>query len=320
MASVEVVCAGEVMVDFLPEKTGQAVRDTERWRRCSGGAVANVAVGLARLGVPTAMCGVVGADEFGAFLSAQLKKEGVDVARLRQTDEGKTGLAFVSLDPKGERSFAFFRTRAADLFLNEADVDEAQVRAARAVVFGTNSLLFRDAQRAVLKLARVAREAGVTVVCDPNIRPHLWPSANELQDLLTLLIPHCHVVKVTEEELQQVTGQTDLEGGLRALHEQGVELPLVTLGARGAAFLWKEALVRVPAPTVTQVDPTGAGDGFMAGLVYGLTSLYRDAAALRFAGVGELRELVKLACAVGSRVVGQLGAVDGLPTRDQVRS
>src|SRR5689334_17269422 len=93
----EVICIGEALVDFLPEEMGQKVRDVERWRRCTGGSPANVAVGLARLGARSAMLGVIGEDEFGIYLRQSLSSEGVDVSHLRQTGEGKTGLVFISL-------------------------------------------------------------------------------------------------------------------------------------------------------------------------------------------------------------------------------
>src|SRR4051794_8258513 len=120
----DVICVGETLVDFLPASPGQPVRDVDTWVRCSGGSPANVAVGVSRLGGKSSMLGVVGDDEFGAYLLRALTEEGVDVSRLRRTDEGKTGLVFISLTEKGERSFAFHRTRAAEFFLAERDVDE----------------------------------------------------------------------------------------------------------------------------------------------------------------------------------------------------
>lgn len=316
----EVVCVGETLVDFLPERRGLQVHQVERWVRCSGGSPANVAVGVARLGGRSAMVGTVGQDEFGTFLCESLAREGVDVTRLRPTDEGKTGLVFISLSDQGERSFAFYRTRAAELFLGERDVDEAFLGAARAVHFGTNSLLFREAQRAVLKMVRAARSADRIVSCDPNLRLHLWADPTELKALVGHIVPSATVVKLSEDEIEFVTGAKEPRDALTALHDAGVPLPIVTLGERGATFLWQDRQVSVAAPRVTCVDATGAGDGFMAGLLFGLTQLYPDATAMQRATVGELRELVTFACAVGARVVGTVGAVGGLPRRAEVDS
>jgi len=315
---LEVVCVGEALVDFLPEQRGLAVHQVERWVRCSGGSPANVAVGVARLGGKSAMVGAVGQDDFGTFLRESLAREGVDVSRLRPTGEGKTGLVFISLSETGERSFSFYRTRAAELFLGEQDVDEGFLGSARAVHFGTNSLLFREAQRAVLRMARSARAADRIVSCDPNLRLHLWTDPAELKALIGLILPSATVVKLSEDELEFVTGTTEPEAALAVLRSAGVPLPVITLGERGATFLWQDRQVWVSAPKTDCVDATGAGDGFMAGLLFGLTRLYPDAPSLQRATVGELRELVSFACTVGARVVEKVGAVGGLPMRADV--
>lgn len=320
MTPLDVVCVGEALVDFLPTQAGRRVRDVETWVRCIGGSPANVAVGLSRLGARSAMVGVVGADEFGEFLAEGLAREGVDVGHLRRTDEGKTGLVFISLTEAGERSFAFHRTRAAELFLEERDVDPLLIARARAVHCGTNSLLWKKAQRAMLAVASAARQGGKIFCADPNLRLHAWPEPGELKELLEVLLPMCTVVKLAEDELEFVTGKRAVEPALLALRKAGVLLPVVTSGAEGASFLWAERVVRVPAPSARVVDTTGAGDGFVAALLFGLTRLFSGREELERAGVGELREIVTFACRVGARVVEKLGAVPGLPKLAEVES
>lgn len=318
MRGPDVVCVGEALVDFLPEQRGLRVHEVEKWVRCSGGSLANVAVGVARLGGTSAMVGAVGQDEFGTFLRESLAREGVDVFRLRPTDEGKTGLAFVSLSDTGERTFAFYRTRAAELFLDQRDVDEPFLATARAVLFGTNVQLFAEAQRATLTMVRSARRADRIVCFDPNLRLGVWSDPAELKALAGTIIASSTVVKLSEEEIGFVAGTEEPREALAALRKAGVLLPIVTLGEEGAVLLWQDREVRVPSPKVERVDATGAGDGFMAGLLYGLTRRYPDASALRQATVGEIRELVAFACGVAARVVQKVGAVTGLPTRAEI--
>ena len=312
------VCIGEALVDFLPHETGRQVRDVENWSRCSGGAPANVAIGLARLGVKSALLGVTGKDEFGIFLTRALAEEGVDTSHLRMTDQGKTGLAFVALTEDGERSFSFHRTRSAEFFLDEVDSDVPFVQSARAVHCGTNSLIWRPAQRVAVTLMQAAQAAGKLVSCDPNLRLHVWAEPNELRELLGYLLPTCSVVKLSEEEVRFVAGTDDIDQALVALRKLGVVLPVVTRAADGAAFFWLGRVVRVPATSARAIDSTGAGDGFMAGLLYGLMRLYPDTAALKQAGIGELREVVTFACQVAARVVERVGAVAGLPKFSEV--
>ena len=181
----DVVCLGEALVDFLPARRGQRVREVTRWRPCLGGAPANVTVGLARLGATSALVGVTGNDEFGSFLKEGLAREGVDVSGLRQTDEGKTGLGFVSLTEQGERSFTFYRTRAAETFLDSRDTRASKraLSAATVVHAGTNSLVQPKARRAVRRVLEQRFRKGQLVSCDPNLRLHLWPDPSVLREL-----------------------------------------------------------------------------------------------------------------------------------------
>jgi len=313
MPPLDVVCFGETLVDFLPAAPGQRVRDVPAWHPCPGGSPANVAVGLARLGLRPAMLGVVGADEFGHFLRERLAAEGVDVSRLRQTPDARTGLVFISLDAKGERSFTFFRTRSAEFLLGRADVDAAFVQGAKAVHCGSNSLQWPEARDAAVRILGLARDAGRIVCCDPNLRLHAWEDTSELKGQLERMLPLCTVVKLSEEEIGFVTGTEVPEEALARLAAMGVMLPVVTLGERGAVLLWKGERLYVPAPTAKVVDTTGAGDGFVAGLLHGLVRWYGGAEALRGASAAELKALAAFACEVGARVVEKVGAVEGLP-------
>jgi fructokinase len=315
---LDVISIGEALVDFLPERPGRRVAEVEKWTRCSGGSPANVAVGVARLGARSALIGVVGADEFGDYLKTSLASEGVDVSHLRQTEEGKTGLVFVSLTETGERTFSFHRTRAAEQFLDEREIDASFLGRTRAIHCGTNSLLWDKAQTAMLRMLRLAKNSGRIVCCDPNLRLRLWPEPDVLRNVIGQILPLCSVVKLSEEEIEFVVGTRDVDEALTTLNNGGVPLPVVTLGSQGAAFLWQGRIVRVPAPSVPVVDTTGAGDGFTAGFLYGLTRLFPGHDALMQAGVGELRELATFACQVGSNVVQHLGAVTGLPRLEEL--
>jgi len=308
-----VVCMGEALVDFLPERAGARVRDTATWVRCSGGSPANVAVGLARLGAQASFLGVVGEDEFGHFLKGALAAEGVDVSRMRQTREGKTGLVFISLDAEGNRSFSFHRTQSAEYLLAPDDVDGQWLGTARVLHLGTNSLLLGPAQQAAQKAIQQARAAGLCVTADPNLRLHAWPDPSVLRGLLDGLLPGLEVVKLAEDEFSWVTGEASPARALQLLADKGVALPVITLGPAGAVCLWQGRLLQVPAPQVEVVDTTGAGDGFMAGLLTGLSRTFASAAAFRAAGPEWAAGWVAAGCAVGSRVCTRLGAVDALP-------
>lgn len=312
---LDVVCVGEALVDFLPEGRGQRARDVARWTPCLGGAPANVAVGLARLGATSALVGVTGADEFGHFLKEGLSRERVDVSCLRQTPEAKTGLGFVSLTREGERTFIFYRERSAERRLGAQDLRRATGLISRAKVLhiGTNSLLEPHARRAVAGAIGKAWTQGQLTSMDPNLRLHLWKEPGVLKALLNRLVPRCAVVKLSEEEITFVTGQRTVGQALAWLEERGVPLGVVTMGRGGARFRFRGREAQVRAPRVRVVDTTGAGDGFTAGLLFALTRTCEDRRALEDMSTQAMEACVRFGCLVGARVVTRLGAVAGLP-------
>ncbi len=309
----DVIALGEALVDFLPEKSGARVRDVETWKKCLGGAPANVVVGVSRLGGKSAMCGVTGEDELGHFITEELAREGVDVSRIRHTLLGKTGIGFISLTAEGERSFLFYRHQAAEFQLGLEDIDPGFLSDAKVLHLGTNSLLLPSAREASLAAARAGKARGQIVSCDPNLRLHLWKDPSQLRALLDQLLALCTVVKLSDEEIEFVTGEKEPTRALAALHALGVALPIVTLGANGALLRVGPNVVGVPAPSVQVVDTTGAGDGFMAGLLFQLTRVASTREELEAMTPQQLEPMARFACQVGARVVTKMGAVAGLP-------
>ena len=294
---MKVVCFGEALVDLLPDRRGK-LRDCERFEVHSGGAPANVAVGLARLGVDVSFVGVVGEDEFGHLLARKLADEGVD-AQLRFSDKARTGMWFVALDAHGDRTFfAATGKDSADKLVDESDV--ARIPGCDWLHCGSSAHIEPAAQEALRKAVRL----GFPVSFDPNVRLHLWRDPRELRALCEDVFPHCAIVKLSEDELEPCLGVATPEQAFEKLAE--VPLVCVTLGARGAIGKRGREVLHVPAPQVAVVDTTGAGDGFVAGL------LASD--PLR----ADLREVLSRACAIGSRVCTRLGAVAGLPRRGEL--
>ncbi|HEY6910091.1 MAG TPA: carbohydrate kinase [Myxococcales bacterium] len=300
--SLDAVCFGEALVDLLPDTRGR-LRDCARFEAHSGGAPANVAVGLSRLGLRTAFVGVVGEDEFGHLLDARLAAEGVQ-AHLRYSREAKTGVWFVAIDEAGERSF-FTPTGAdsADKLIDESDLN--RVPQARIFHCGSSAHVRPRAQQALKLAVRRARERGMIVSFDPNVRAHLWRDLAELRALCEDVLPFCQVVKLSEDELEICAGATTPASALDRLARLGVSVACVTLGAKGAMARRDGVTVEAAAPRVEVADTTGAGDGFVAGLL--------SADPLH----GELSRALRFACAVGARVCTRAGAVAGLPTREE---
>jgi fructokinase len=304
---LDVLCFGEALVDLLPDRRGR-LRDCERFEAHSGGAPANVAVGIARLGLRAGFCGVVGDDELGRLLERKLRAEGVDTS-LRFSREARTGVWFVALDRRGDRTFFSPNgTHGADKLIAAIDVRRAPIGRALWLHCGTASHVLPVGGRALLSAVRRARSLGVRISFDPNVRAHLWRDLRELRKLCERAFPSCDVVKLAREETEVCTGETDPQKAAAVLVSWGVKLACITLGPDGAYARQGDREFRVAAPRVRVVDTTGAGDGFVAGLLSRLPENERGSIP-----EAPLRAALAFACAVGSRVCTRLGAVAGLP-------
>ncbi len=299
-------------MDLLPDRRGRLSR-CQRFGVHSGGAPANVAVGLARLGVGVAFRGVVGDDEFGRLLARKLEAEGIE-CHLRFAPEARTGLWFVALDHRGERTFFSPNGRtSADKLVAPGDVDPALLGRARWLHCGSCAHVLPSGRAALRTAVAAARRLGTRVSFDPIVRAHRWPDLRELRRLCDDVLPACSLVKLSEEEAEACVGTGDPERALARLAEMGVAVACVTRGRRGALLRRGRDRLRVPAEPVRVVDATGAGDGFVAGL---LASLAReDPAAV---APDRLARAGRLAARVAARVCTRLGAVAGLPTRREI--
>ena len=308
------ICLGELLIDFVPTVTGTGLTDAPAFIKAPGGAPGNVAVGLARLGVKSAFMGKVGDDAFGHFLADTLAEAGVDVSPLRFSSEARTALAFVSLRSDGEREFMFYRHPSADMLFTPREVDMDAISRAKLLHFGSISLIGEPSRSATLYAVDAARAAGGLVSYDPNLRLPLWPDADAARKGLLLGLSKAHIVKLSDDESEFLTGLSDLKAACQSLWHEDLKLMVVTRGRAGCVYFTPSFTGMVESFTVEAVDATGAGDGFVAGLLQGLLadpSVVQDEA--------RLRELCRFANAVGALATTERGAIPALPDRERVR-
>lgn len=309
----DVVCLGELLIDFVPTVSGVTLVEAPAFTKAPGGAPANVAVGLARLGVSSVFLGKVGDDAFGHFLAQALADNGVDVSSLRFSTQARTALAFVSLTAEGERDFMFYRHPSADMLFTPEEVAPAAIRAARLFHFGSISLIDEPVRSATLRAAQIAQEAGLFISYDPNLRLPLWPHAEAARAGIRLGWPFAHVIKLSAEEVAFLSGSGDALAGARALWHDGLRLLVVTHGAAGCTYLTATVSGDVPGFEVQAVDATGAGDGFTAALLRGLLKC-----PTAFEDQAQLVEICRYANAVGALTTTARGAIPALPTAERV--
>jgi fructokinase len=314
---LDVLSFGEALVDFFPARTGLPLQECDVFHRHLGGAPANVAVGLARLGMSVGLMTLVGPDAFGSFVRDRLTAEGVDIGGIGVHRTAKTGVTFVSVGARGERSFLFFRHPSADQMIAPHDVDEAIIGRARVLHVGSSTLAREPSRAATLRAIEVAKRRGCLISTDPNWRPHLWENPAEAGPLLKQLVAQCDIVKVSDDELAPLTGITDAEAGAAQLRALGCPLVVVTLGARGCYVESVAGSDYLPGERVDVVDTTGAGDGFVAGLLSTLVPLLRGGRRPAELTMAEVRRACRAGNQIGAAVVTQLGATTGLPARGQ---
>jgi fructokinase len=222
---------------------------------------------------------------------------------------------FVALDARGERTFFSPNARvSADKLISPADVDGALLARARWLHVGSSAHVLPAGQAALREAVAAARAAGVLVSFDPNVRLHLWDDPAPLRRLCADVLPRCAVAKVAADEAELCTGERVPERAAARLVEMGVGLACITLADEGALVRRGADVLRVPAERVEVVDTTGAGDGFVSGLL----SVVARSGPIAALDRGALERAVRFANRVAARVVTRVGAVAGLPRAGEI--
>lgn len=315
-----IVCFGEALIDFLAMPPSPFEAPT--FRQFAGGAPANAAVAVARLGGRCEFVGMLGEDMFGDFLLRSLREAGAGTRYVRRTAQAKTALAFVSLDAHGERSFSFYRPPAADLLFRNTDFDPACLAEAAIFHVCSNSLTNPDIAATTQSGMARALAGGALVSIDLNLRPALWPDATPSLPVLWQALQAADLVKLTREELEHLKQGRHSDDDIVCRLLRTARLVLVTDG--GAPLRWHAPgrSGELAAFAVEVVDTTAAGDAFIGGL---LSQLQRyDINARNFDGLlaapSRLEQCLRYALACGALAVTRHGAFASLPSHTEAMS
>lgn len=316
---MEILCVGEILIDWVSPERGATLETATTFHPAPGGAPANVAVGLSRLGVASGFAGKLSRDAWGDRLLALLQAEGVETSGSLRDPEADTRMAYVLLDEAGERHLAAFSRQAADARLTASEVEAFSLDGVRIVYLSSMMQAQASAKEAFWRMIARARETGALRVYDPNYRPVLWPDEASAREALEAAARAADILKLGTEELAFLAGTHDLHHGMAIVWERyAPALLVVTDGPLGS--FWKNAAGEghVQAFTVPTLDPTGAGDGFVAGLLAGILEVGTDPECLRGLPRETLEPIFKRANGVGALVATRLGAMSALPTREEL--
>ena len=310
MKQYDILALGECLGDLVCTETdGKIFMEGN-----PGGAPANVLAMAAKLGKQTALISKVGQDNFGPFLCGHVAAAGIDTDYIVMDTEHPTTLAIVKLDETGNRSFSFYRDRSADVMLSEEELPKEAIASTKVLQFGSLSLVCEPVRSATFAALALAKEAGVKVAYDPNWRPPLWPSEEAGRAMMLRGMEYANYVKVSDEEVVLLTGETDLKAGAeKLLAAYPMEFLAVTMGPAGSMVFNRKASAFAPAYKIDCVDTTGAGDAFWGAA---LTYILEGSKSVGEYSAEELRALADFANAGGSLASTKKGAIPAMPSRE----
>jgi len=308
----DVIAMGELLIDFT--MAGKSEQDNNLFEACPGGAPCNVLAMLNKLGKKTAFLGKVGNDQFGILLKNTIEEAGIDAGGLVLDTEVNTTLAFVHTKPDGDREFSFYRNPGADMMLREDEVKESLITESKLFHFGTLSMTHEGVRKATKKALKIAKEAGLMISFDPNLRPPLWESLELAKEQMEYGFEYCNILKISDNEIQFVTGLTDYDEGIQYLQQKyHIPLILLTLGKDGSRAYYKQMRIEKKGFACNAIETTGAGDTFCGSSLnyiveHGIENLTEE----------QLGEMLTFANAAAALITEKKGALRAMPEKEEV--
>ena len=313
MKKYDVTALGELLIDFT--ENGVSGQGNPLFEANPGWAPCNVLAMLTKLGHKTAFIGKVGDDFFGKQLKEAIEEVGIDSTGLCMDKEIHTTLAMVHTYPDGDRDFSFYRNPGADMMLKESEVKEELIKESKLFHFGTLSMTHEDVRKATKKAIQIAEDAGNIISFDPNLREPLWNSLDEAKEQILYGLSHCHILKISDNEIQWLTGQEDYTDGVKWILERyQIPLILVSMGKEGSRAYYGGKMVEVkPFIQKNTIETTGAGDTFCGCVLHyicehGLENLTEE----------NLFEMLQFANAAASIITTRKGALRVMPEEKEI--
>lgn len=314
MKTFDVTALGELLIDFT--ENGISSQGNPMFEANPGGAPCNVLAMLAKLEHKTAFVGKVGKDFFGTQLKGAIQEVGICADYLCMDEEVHTTLALVHTFPDGDRDFSFYRNPGADMMLTEEEVPEDLIAGSKIFHFGTLSMTHEGVRDATKKALNIAKENHVTISFDPNLRPPLWNSLEEAKEQILYGLRYCDVLKISDNEIEWLTGEADYTDGVGWIKERfpEIKLILVSMGKDGSRAYYGDTLVEAAACINDKtIETTGAGDTFCGCVLHyilehGLEDLTEE----------NLKEMLRFANSAASLITTKKGALRVMPEREEI--
>ena len=309
---------GEALIDMIPEQVNKRIAEVEKFQPIVGGAPANVCGAFVKLGGEAEMITQLGDDPFGDKIVSEFEAFGIGKEYVKRTDKANTALAFVALKDDGNREFSFYRRPSADMLMGAEDVKEEWFQGEYALHFCSVSLGDFPMKEAHKQAVFYAQKHGMLISFDPNLRKPLWSSEKALYDTVHEFISYAHVLKISDEELEFLTGKTEIRDALAQLFVGNVKMVIYTKGSDGAECYTKKASAFAPCEKVKAVDTTGAGDGFIGSFLYQLFQNGVNAKNIEDVSSEQMESFLKFSNRFCGYSVQRSGAIASYPTVNEI--
>lgn len=306
---------GEALIDFVPTEKGKALYEAPSFQAVPGGAPANVAAVVAKLGGYSKFISKLGQDAFGDYIVKTLEDANVDTTTIKRDKKAKTGLAFITLDGNGERNFSFYRDNCADMLLEVEDVDGIEFKENDIFHYGSIGLISEVTRKSHEYLIDRAREAGSIISFDPNIRLNLWDNEEECKARILEFLPKADIIKISDDELYFITGINNKDEAIKSLFKENVKVVLYTKGPDGSEFITRDRVIKVDSIKVDTVDTTGAGDSFIGTV---LCELSMSDEVFTLMSDNKIVEILTLANKCAAKVTTKKGVISSIPSREEL--
>lgn len=310
-----VVALGEILIDFLQKKDDENKSEI-LYKLNPGGAPLNVLAALKKMNVDSSFVGCVGKDNFGTFLKEFVLKMGINPHNIQETNKASTTLAFVHLDDKGDRSFTFYRNPGADELIDKEKIDKNILDKAKVFHFGSLSLINEMAREATYFMKNLAKEKGILISYDPNLRENLWPDLDLAKTRILEGMKDVDILKISEEELEFLFKSKELiKNAKELIKTYNIKLIDVTSGEKGCTLVTKNFNVNIDGIKVKAVDTTGAGDSHLGAI---LGSILKNNFDIHNLSYDNLHKLGSFANKYSAIVTTKYGSASSMPSLDEV--
>ena len=311
----DIVALGELLIDFTEHGTSE--QGNPLWEANPGGAPCNVLAMLNKLDRRTAFIGKVGNDVYGRQLIETVTSAGIDASALLVDPEVHTTLAVVHTFPNGDRDFSFYRNPGADMMLTANELPLPMLQDCRIFHFGTLSMTHEGVREATVQAVQYAKACGALISFDPNLRPPLWSSLADARTQIGWGLKHSDIVKIADNELEFLTGETDFDKGAAILRGwfPNIRMLNVTAGPDGSYCYYENTRVYVPAFLLGgTIETTGAGDTFCACVLHDVLNNGLDDRT-----DASLTEMLRFANAAAYLVTTKKGALRVMPSEADIQ-